>query len=352
MRFFLKSAFSIMLCVGFLFVGADVQAGRPKYLFKMASLAPDGSIWAKRFHDFTEEVKEKSNGEVGFKIYPGGIMGDDRAMYRKMKVGQLQAGGFTMTGISEIVPDFRVMGIPFLFNSYDEVDKVTTGLFPRFKKAFADKDLVLLAMTEVGFLYTMSKKPVTTVADLKNSKTWVPEGDPISKVFLETVGVSPTPLSIPDVLTSLQTGLVNTVFNSFYGAIVLQWFTATPYITDTPFAYAYGALVFDRRPFARLPAAYVALFESAAKKNFGGLLEDTRRSNVEALKVLRQNGNVLVKATDASMAELAAYRRTAVKKLVGTAFSRDIYEETLRRLAAVRTAAAVKGQQKNTQVRP
>jgi TRAP-type C4-dicarboxylate transport system substrate-binding protein len=121
---------------------AAALAQQPKYLFKIATLAPDGSVWVKHFENFTREVTEKSNGEIGFKIYMGGIMGDDRAMYRKMRIGQLQGGGFTMTGISEVVPDFRVMGIPFFFKSYDEVDRVTKSLFPIWQKDFKEPRLV------------------------------------------------------------------------------------------------------------------------------------------------------------------------------------------------------------------
>ena len=217
-----------------------------KYLFKIASIAPDGSIWAKRFQDFAEEVEKESKGNIRFKVYLGGIMGDDLAMYRKMQIGQLQGGGFTMTGIGPVVPDFRVMGIPFLFRSYDEVDWVKKGLLPHFEKAFSVKGLELIAMTEVGFVYSMSTYPLLTLDDLVKTKSWVPKGDPISATFLQTLGMTPISLSIPDVLTSLQTGMVNTVYNSLYGSIVLQWFTKAIYISDTPFGYAYGALLIDK----------------------------------------------------------------------------------------------------------
>lgn len=312
---------------------ANVHASGPKYIFKVASLAPEGSVWAKRFRDFTREVEEKSNGEIGFKIYAGGVMGDDRAMYRKMRVGQLNGGGFTMTGISEVVSDFRVLGIPFLFNSYDEVDRVKEKLMPRFEKAFDEKGLVLLAVSEVGFVYTMSTSPITTLAELKQSKAWAPEGDPISKVLLETVGVTPIPLSIPDVLTSLQTGLINTTFNSYYGSIVLQWFTRISYITDIPFAYAYGAFILDKRTFSKLPPNFAEIMRSAAKTHFDKLLNDTRKSNEDSLQVLLKNGISLVKPTPMTKAELQNnYREMTVEKLVEDAFSRSIYTETMMHL--------------------
>ena len=304
------------------------QAKRPKYLFKVASLAPEGSVWTKRFRDFAREVEEKSNGEIGFKIYAGGVMGDDRAMYRKMRIGQLHGGGFTMTGIGEVVPDFRVLGIPFQFNSYDEVDRVKEKLLPRLEEEFDKKGMVLMAITEVGFIYTMSTMPITTLAELKKSKAWAPEGDPISKVLLETVGVTPIPLSIPDVLTSLQTGLINTAFNSFYGSIVLQWFTRISYITDIPFAYAYGAFILDKKTFSKLPPEYAEMMKAATRTHFSKLIDDTRKSNEEALQVLLNNGIKLVKLTPMSKAELQNnYREMTVAKLIDDAFSKSIYEE-------------------------
>lgn len=319
-----------------------VQAAAPRYLFKIATLAPDGSVWARHFQDFQNEVIAKSNGEIGFKLYLGGVMGDDRAMYRKLRIGQLQGGGFTMTGISETVPDFRVMAIPFFFKSYAEVDRVTEGLFPLFKKAFLEKDMVLLAMTEVGFLYTMSSEPITTVAQLRASKCWAPENDPLSRTFLEDMGVTPIPLSIPDVLSSLQTGMINTVFNGFYGSIVLQWFTRTKYITDTPFGYAYGGLVFSKNAFDKLPPQHAALMEAAAKKHFAGLLLDTRRSNEEALVTLKNNGIRLVAVDKETLRQLLAVRdQKTVPRLVGTAFSREIYEAATRLLAEFRAKSAV-----------
>lgn len=309
------------------------HAGEAKYVFKVASLAPEGSVWAGRFRDFTHEVIEKSNGEINFKIYAGGVMGDDRAMYRKMRVGQLNGGGFTMTGISEVVPNFRVLGIPFLFNSYDEVDRVKEKIMPRFQDEFDRKGLVLLAVSEVGFVYTMSTFPISTLAELKQSKAWAPEGDPISQVLLETVGVTPIPLSIPDVLTSLQTGLINTAFNSYYGAIVLQWFTRISYITDIPFAYAYGAFVLDKKTFSRLPSHYAELMRNAAKTHFDKLLLDTRKSNEESKEVLIQNGITMVQPTPITKAELQNnYREKAVDKLVDEAFSKSIYSDVIRYL--------------------
>ncbi len=335
--FRIHKMFFILPLLALILFGADIAHAKPKYLFKVATLAPDGSVWMKRFTEFADELSAKSNGEIGFRVYPGGVMGDDKSMYRKMRVGQLHGGGFTMTGIGEVVTEYRIMGIPFMFRSYEEVDKVRQQLWPDFKKAFEDKGLVLIAFSEVGFIYPMSTYSISTVEDIRKCKCWVPEGDPLSLAYLKTIGITPTQLTIADVLSSLQTGLVDTVFNGFYGSIVLQWFTKINYISDTPFGYAYGAFLLDLKEFSKLPAEYKLLIESTAQKHFAGLLEDTRKSNDEALAVLKQDGIKLVEPNLNALNELHNYRDIMVEKLLGSEIPKDMYEKLLRALEEARS---------------
>lgn len=326
MRFF------ILILIALLLTGvttADEAKSAPKHLFKIASLAPEGSIWITQFEKFTKEVSDQTSGEVGFRVYPGGIMGDDQAMYRKMRVGQLHGGGFTMTGIAPVVPDFRVMSIPFLFDSYKEVDAVNTGLLPLFRERFSEQGLEFIAMTEVGFIYTMSTKPIATKAEMQKSTIWIPSGDPLAATFVDTIGISPVQLSIPDVLSSLQTGLVDTVFNSLYGSIVLQWFTKAKYVTDSPFGYAYGVFLLDKKKFDKLPPAYAEIIRKSAAKHFAVLIDETRKSNEESRKVMQARGVTFVEAQAASVAELKQYRDETVKRLVGNSFSKESYLKTM-----------------------
>jgi TRAP-type C4-dicarboxylate transport system substrate-binding protein len=315
--------------------GSEAQA-KPKYLFKIGSIAPSGSVWAQQFDKFVAEVKNKTDGEVGFRIYAGGVMGDDQAMYRKMRVGQLQGGGFTMTGIGEIVPDFRVMSIPFLFDSYGEVDHVLQGLLPNLIDKFRKKKLELISLTEVGFIYAMSTKPVSSIPALKNSTNWIPSGDPVSRALLTSLGITPVQLSIPDVLSSLQSGLVDTVYNSLYGSIILQWFTKAKYITDMAYGYAYGVFLLEGKSFAKLPEKYKELIHVAAAKHFPVLLEKTRISNRESRQVLIDRGVKFVKTDADTTRQLKESRDLSVKDLIKTAFSPEIYQQTIQLLEEFR----------------
>ncbi len=311
---------------------------KPRHLFKIASLAPEGSVWVESFKEFAAEVSEKTGGEVGFRIYPGGIMGDDRAMYRKMRVGQLHGGGFTMTGIGDIVSDFRVMGIPFLFRSYNEVDHVSSRLQPLFQERFTEQGLRFVAMTEVGFIYTFSDKPRLTIEDLQQAKTWAPSDDPLTAEFLKSLGISPIALSIPDVLPSLQTGLIDTAFNSLYGAIVLQWFTKTRAVTDTPYGYAYGAFILSSKAFAGLSPEQQGVIDQAAQSHFTELIKKTRQSNEDSKAVLLSKGISFVPASTGVVEELVKHRDMTIASLSGKAFSAEIYQALDEALTSYRSS--------------
>ena len=75
---------------------------------------------------------------------------------------------------------------------------------------------------------------------MRRKKVWVPEGDQISFLAMQTLGLSPSVLPVTDVLTGLQTGLIEITFASPVAALVLQWHTKVKYITDLPVSYSYG----------------------------------------------------------------------------------------------------------------
>jgi len=317
----------MLSALALLLVGATTSQAKAKYLFKVGSLAPEGSVWITQFNAFADDVSKQTDGKVGFRIYSGGTMGDDLAMYRKMRVGQLHGGGFTMSGISSVVPDFRVMGVPFQFDSYEEVDFVVEKLTPTFKEAFARKELIFLSFTEVGFVYPMSRKPIITLDDLKNAKNWSPSGDTISASYMKEIGITPIQLTIPDVLSSLQTGLVDTVYNSLYGAIVLQWFTSFKYICETPYGYAYGAIVLDGKKFKKLPTEYQEIVMTTADKYFPALNAITRKNNEESVAILKESGIEFVSPQDNTIKQLRQYRDQMLEKNKGKFFSEKVYRQ-------------------------
>jgi len=223
------------------------------WVLKFATLAPAGTTWVKLLEEWAEQVKTESGGRLVFKIYPGGVQGDEPDVLKKIRFGQLQGGAFTGYGIGQIYSPARVLELPFLFENLDEFDYVRERLMPSIEQGYRDNGYELVGWMEVGFIFFFSREPIATLDDLRKRRIWFWQGDPLSKAFFDAGGLSPVPLSIIDVYTSLSTGMIDTVYAPPLGAIALQWFTKTQYITNVPMANGIGSLVVSRRFYQDLP---------------------------------------------------------------------------------------------------
>ena len=97
---------------------------------KIATLAPDGSSWMQAMRDGAAEVDRLTEGRVKLRFYPGGVMGNENSVLRKIRVGQLQGGALTGGGLASLYPDSQIYSLPFLFLSYAEVAYVRERVDP------------------------------------------------------------------------------------------------------------------------------------------------------------------------------------------------------------------------------
>lgn len=297
-------------------------------VLKFATLAPEGSAWLKVLRAWNKEIMEKSNGQLKFKIYSGGVSGDEKDVVRKIRLGQLQAGGFTGVGLGEIAPEVRILDTPFLFRDFDEIDYIYGKFEKDWVDAFERKGYVLLGWAEVGFVHFFVTKPVQTLNDLKQSKMWMWEGDPIAEATFKSMGISPIPLSIADVMTSLQTGLIEGVYCSPMAAIALQWFTRTKYMVETPLANASGAVLVSKGAFDRLKPELKALLLETGKKYLKQLTSLSRLENKDSIVTLKKNGIKLTPLS--SKKEIESYQlmgEETRKKLIGKLYEGSLLEK-------------------------
>ena len=267
--------------------------------FKVATLSPDGSFWMKTMREAGKEIEAATDSRVKFKWYPGGVMGDDKAVLRKMRVGQLQGAALPMGELLSFYPDSQAYGIPFLFNSYNEVDYVRSQLDDTLIAGFAEGGMEVLGIAEGGFGYFLTAEPVRVPADLQQQKVWVPQNDVVSARLAQSIGVTPIPLTLPDVLPGLQTGLVNTVAVSPMGAIVLQWHTRVAHITDIPLMYFCGVISLTGKSFNKLSADDQAVVKAVFGRAFKLIDERNRMDNVKAFEALTNQGVETVVLTEA-----------------------------------------------------
>ncbi|MFL2547461.1 MAG: TRAP transporter substrate-binding protein DctP [Candidatus Rariloculaceae bacterium] len=299
---------------------------------KVATVAPDGSGWMREMRAGAEVIRERSEGRVTIKFYPGGIMGNDSQVLRKIRVGQLQGGAFTGGGLGERYSGFNIYGIPLLFRSLDEVDYVRERLDADLEVGLREAGFTSFGFIEGGFAQMMANEPISSIDDMRRRKVWSPEGDPIGFRVLEAMGLSPVVLPPTDVLTGLQTGLLDVVAASTVVALVLQWHTKVKYVTDLPIAYALGIFAIDNRVFDRLSAADQELVRGVMSGVMASLDAQTRTDNLEAEAVLRDAG---IEFVPVHSDQIPGWRTTIEGLYTELRERRDIDADLLDKLLAI-----------------
>ena len=244
---------------------------------KIATLSPGGSYWVKSFKEGADEIATRTEGRVKFKFYPGGVMGGDLTVLRKMNIGQLQGGAMAGGALYGQYPDASLLGIPFTFDSQEEMDFARKHLEADIKNNALEKGFVILGVMGGGPAYILSQKKAKSFDDVKTHKVWVPDNDPQTADTLKKLGLNPVPLGVGDVLTGLQTGLIDTVAASPVVAIALQWHTRVHHMIKVPILYITGVLVLNQRDFKKLAADDQKIVQEV----FGRVAENIHQRNIQ-----------------------------------------------------------------------
>ena len=332
-----KSTFLLTLLAALLVV-PTVEA----LTLKIATIVPDGSSWLVEMRQAGKEIAEKTDGRVKLKFYPGGVMGGDKTVLRKIRARQLQGGAFTSGALAEIYPDIELYSLPLIFRDYEEVDYVRAQMDEKLKEGMAKEGLEVLSISDGGFAYVLSQVPVRRVEDLNGMKVWLVEDDKMTEVALDVAGVAPVPLPIADVYTALQTGLVDTVAAPPMGAIAFQWHTKVGYLTDVPLMYLTGVLAVDKRAFDKISPADQKVVREIIKKAARGLDEEGRRGEDGARQALQNQGIEFVAAeSDEEVLRWHQMSEEAIKKLRGmNRYSNENMDEVLSLLDQYRSGRA------------
>ncbi len=297
-------------------------------IIKFATLAPDGSAWMKIMREYVQTIKQETNGEVIFKIYPGGVQGDEKDVLRKIRINQLQGAGFTGVGMGAILPEVRILDTPYLFRNKKEVDYIIDKFNDYFADHFEKKGFVLIGWAEVGYVYIFTNKAVKTLDDFKHLKIWMWEGDPVAEATFKEFQVNPIPLSVTDVLTSLQTGLINTVYTSPLACIVLQWFTQLKYVSDIPLTNSMGAVLISKRAFSKISPQYQTLVKEKGYQYFRKLTEVSRKENAASLQKMKEQGmQTLHLSTPENLRKFQQIGDRTRKDLVGKFFNQTLVDK-------------------------
>jgi TRAP-type C4-dicarboxylate transport system substrate-binding protein len=279
-----------------------VSIAQAQTTFKIATIVPENSGWVVGMRKGAAEIDQRTEGRVKFKFYTGGVQGSDNQVRRKIRIGQLHGGTFTSGSLRHFQPDLELYGLPMVFNSWEEVTIVRQHMDDKLRALIEEAGYVNFGIAGAGFAYIMSNRPISNLGNMEDMKIWIPEGDKTAYGASKALGIAPVTLPITDVLTGLQTNLVDTIMGPAVGAIVLQWHTVVKHITELPIAYIYAMLVIDGKAFNRISAADQLVVREVMEAVYRGFDEEGLAKDREAFQALLDDGLKLV-PVDASEAQ-------------------------------------------------
>jgi len=318
----LNKIFFIIACILFLSVSPLYsQEKADEYVLKLGSLAPEGSVYMELIRELWDRVYKETGGRVNVKYYPGGVLGDEPDMVKKMRMGQLQIGAFTSQGILSIAPIMAVMELPFLFESLDEIDYVKEKMFREFATAFEKQGFFLLTFVDQGgFLNFYSVNPIKTLDDLKKEKVWAWADEPLSIESIKSLGISPVIVPVPEVLPALQRGDITVVNFSPLACVALQWHSKIKHIIQLNFRYAVGIIVMDLATWNKLPLDIQKTILKINEDILPKMSISIRHTSNKLLFAMTQQGIDIIKMDESEKNKVKEMMLTTHQKFAGSLY--------------------------------
>jgi len=283
---------------------------------KIATLSPEGTFWMKQMRVGAKQIKQKTQGRVKIKFYPGGVMGNDENVLRKIRIGQLHGASVTINTLAQSTPDITLYGLPYLFSSLDDAAEIRKTTDPMLTAAIEKNGFANFGFAQGGFSYLMSKQPIRSLDDLRQRKSWIPDKSEVGLSVYRYIGVTPISLPLSDVLTGLQTGLINTIVTSPIGAIALQWHTHVQYVTDQPINYLAAMLVIDKKIFKKLSETDQAIVREVMQEVYRKIDQQNRVDNIAAREALVNQGVTFIQLTEEEKKEWEKIDDFVIKEML------------------------------------
>ncbi|MGD8538740.1 MAG: TRAP transporter substrate-binding protein DctP [Candidatus Aminicenantes bacterium] len=282
----MKSSSLIMcfVCILFLSVLGNTSDQKP---IRLGTLATEESDWGNSLKAMNAELIKESEGQIKLALT---FSMDEERLIDLMRKGQFDAVSVTGMGLGWVLGELFIFELPMLFSSYEELDYVRRKLTPEFSRRFENINYVLLGWGDLGFTYLFSKQPIRTQSDLKKTRFWVSNLDPVAEAFAIESGEKPTLASVSNVLSMLEQDEIDTVYGPPYGCLALQWYTHLNYMSDLILAPGFAATIINKRKFDTISLSERNLFKRISEKHHRLNREIIRKRNEESIDVLKNEG--------------------------------------------------------------
>ncbi len=289
--------YSTMLwpCIGFILLA--MQPAQRPLVIKLGTLAPAGSPWHKALEDLDAEWREISGGDIRLRIYPGGVLGDENDLVRKMRLTQIQAVALSAKGLSEIDPGIWGLSQPMLADNIEDFNWIRSRVKPELERRYQDAGLQILLWADVGWVRWFSTSPIRTPDDLKEHRIFTWAGSSHLEYLFKTYDLRAVSLSVLDVTFGLETGLIDAIALVPLTAASAQWFGIANYMTKFRWSLLTGALLIRTDVWNLIPPdQQVKLLESAHAIG-ERLQKQAFEMDAEAIRIMEEYGLQVVEIT-------------------------------------------------------
>lgn len=297
---------------------------------KLGTLAPKGSPWHEVIRDLSIAWNEASNGKLTVRIYPGGVIGDESDMVRKMRVGQLHAAALTGVGLSQIAPEIQALQMPMMFRSDKELDCTRDRVGPKLEAILEAKGFKVLTWGSAGWVHFFSQVPVVHPDDLKPLNIFVWSGDTAVVEAYKMMGYKPVPLAATEMLTALQSGLIQAFPTTPIAALSFQWFGLARNMVDVKWAPLVGAIVVTMKKWQRIPDDLKPRLLDLAREAGARLRGQMPQLETAAIEAMKKYGLVVNHVPTETIDDWERVARLGSSEIVGSVVPRDMVAEVER----------------------
>ncbi|MED5268956.1 MAG: TRAP transporter substrate-binding protein DctP [Candidatus Neomarinimicrobiota bacterium] len=319
MKKIVNSIFLLIICSGTLL-------SKP-IVIKLATLAPEGTEYYNLLLEMGQRWQEETNGEVMLRIYPNGVVGRESDTIRKMRIGQIQASAMSSIGLADLTDQIQAFTIPMGFKDYDDVEKVKDAMFDDISDGLSDSGFKLLFLVDIGWVYWFSADEVAVPEDLKNAKIYTTAGDYVTVELFKEFGFNAVPVSETDILTSLQTGMINTVQTVPILSLSSGWFALMPNMLDLKWAVFIGAVIVDERVWSKIRPEHQKVMMEIAQEIGEKYKETGRRTEAQAIKIMEENGMRITTPTAEELKIWEDFKEEIMPDVIDAFVSEEIYEK-------------------------
>jgi TRAP-type C4-dicarboxylate transport system substrate-binding protein len=305
-------------------------ASMAQVVIKLGTVAPEGSAWHDALLRIRQQWRDISHGEVELRIYAGGVLGGEAEMVRKVQRRGLDAIAISGAGLPLIDSSVDCLNLPMLFESYEDLDYVRNGIATEVEQRFAAKQFKVLSWAEGGWIYFFTKTPVRTLDDLRKLRVWTSVGQPETEKLIKEFGFQVVPLPETEMLTALQTGLIEAIDVPPLFALLERSYQLAKYMTNLPFAPLNAATVISLPAWERIPAGYRPRLLEAVRDTGQALRGTIRQAGDEAIKEMQQRGLQVIDVDTSTIAQWRAEAQRAYSKFGCSVHHPELFEKILR----------------------